>query len=188
MSKSSSKQFSLYDSGLVLSSVEQLPTASASVAFTVDSAKVFREDVDIVPVTLSNGIQYMPWGGDNLLPYHVLNLIEKDETLSTCQIFAIEDRMADEYLSPELLEHLRHQLCTAPAEITGAETKVLKQVRSEIINMLNGFPPNREHLFSIVNFIRQHEDEFPLWHASDTAKLFTPPIFENKKRAAGYWF
>ena len=87
MPKSYSKQFSLYDSGLVLSTVEQLPTASASVAFTVDSGKVFREDADIVPVTLSNGIQYMPWGGDNLLPYHVLDMIESDETLSTCQIF-----------------------------------------------------------------------------------------------------
>ena len=56
MPKSYSKQFSLYDSGLVLSSVEQLPTASASVAFTVDSAKVFREDGEIVPVTFSNGL------------------------------------------------------------------------------------------------------------------------------------
>ena len=90
MPKSYSKQFSLYDSGLVLSTVEQLPTASASVAFTVDSGKVFREDGEIVPVTLSNGIQYMPWGGDNLLPYHVLNMIESDETLSTCQIFNAE--------------------------------------------------------------------------------------------------
>ena len=82
--------YSLYDSGLVLSSVEQLPTASASVAFTVDSGKVFREDGEIVPVTLSSGIQYMPWGGDNLLPYHVLDMIESDETLSTCQIFNAE--------------------------------------------------------------------------------------------------
>ena len=90
MPKSYSKQFSLYDSGLVPSSVEQLPTASASVAFTVDSGKVFREDGEIVPVTLSNGIQYMPWGGDNLLPYHVLDMIESDETLSTCQIFNAE--------------------------------------------------------------------------------------------------
>ena len=90
MPKSYSKQFSLYDSGLVLSSVEQLPTASTSVAFTVDSGKVFREDGEIVPVTLSNGIQYMPLGGDNLLPYHVLNMIESDETLSTCQIFNAE--------------------------------------------------------------------------------------------------
>ena len=90
MPKSYSKQFSLYDSGLVPSSFEQLPTASASVAFTVDSGKVFREDGEIVPVTLSNGIQYMPWGGDNLLPYHVLDMIESDETLSTCQIFNAE--------------------------------------------------------------------------------------------------
>ena len=90
MRKSHSKQFSLYNSGLVLSSVEQLPTTSASVAFTVDSGKVFREDGEIVPVTLSNGIQYMPWGGDNLLPYHVLDMIESDETLSTCQIFNAE--------------------------------------------------------------------------------------------------
>ena len=82
--------YSLYDSGLVLSSVEQLPNNSASVAFTVDSGKVFREDGDLVPVTLSNGIQYMPWGADNLMPYHVLDMIEKDETLSTCQIFNAE--------------------------------------------------------------------------------------------------
>ena len=48
MPKSHSKQFSLYNSGLVLSSVEQLPNNSASVAFTVDSGKVFREDGEII--------------------------------------------------------------------------------------------------------------------------------------------
>ena len=90
MPKSHSKQFSLYNSGLVLSSVEQLPNNSASVAFTVDSGKVFREDGEIVPVTLSNGFQDLPWGADNQMPYHVLDMIEKDETLSTCQIFNAE--------------------------------------------------------------------------------------------------
>ena len=90
MPKSHSKQFSLYNSGLVLSSVEQLPNNSASVAFTVDSGKVFREDGEIVPVTLSHGIKYMPWGADNQMPYHVLDMIECDETLSTCQIFNAE--------------------------------------------------------------------------------------------------
>ena len=88
--RKNNNSYSLYDSGLVLSSVEQLPTASASVAFTVDSGKVFREDGEIVPVTLSHGIQYMPWGGDNLLPYNVLDMLEIDETLSTCQIFNAE--------------------------------------------------------------------------------------------------
>lgn len=52
MPKSYSKQFSLYDSGLVISSVEQLPTASASAAFTINSAKGFREDGEIAPVTI----------------------------------------------------------------------------------------------------------------------------------------
>lgn len=32
----------------------------------------------------------MPWGADNLMPYNVLDLIEKDETLSTCQMFNAE--------------------------------------------------------------------------------------------------
>ena len=44
MRKSHSIQSNLYNSGLVLSSVEQLPNASASVAFTIDSGKVFREE------------------------------------------------------------------------------------------------------------------------------------------------
>ena len=65
-------------------------TVNAAAAFTVNSSQVFRDDIDITPVTLSNGIQYMPWGADNQLPYHILDMIEKDETLSTCQMFNAE--------------------------------------------------------------------------------------------------
>ncbi len=32
----------------------------------------------------------MPWGGDNQMPFNILELIEADETLSTCQIFNAE--------------------------------------------------------------------------------------------------
>ena len=73
----------------ILNSVEEL-NCSASVVFTVDSSKVFKEDVDIAPVTLSSGVQFVPWGADNRLPYNILDLIERDETLSTCQIFNAE--------------------------------------------------------------------------------------------------
>lgn len=90
MRNSHTTQTTLTDSGLVLSSVEQLPNAAAAAAFTVDSAKVFREDGDIIPITLSENLQYMPWGGDNQMPYHILDMIEADETLSTCQIFNAE--------------------------------------------------------------------------------------------------
>lgn len=75
---------------VVFSSVEQLPDARGSVAFTLDSSQVFREDVDMVPVRLSDSLYYMPWGADNQMPYGVLDLIEKDETLSTCQMFNAE--------------------------------------------------------------------------------------------------
>ena len=75
---------------VVLTSVEQLPDARSSVVFTVDSSQVFREDVDMVPVRLSDSLSYMPWGADNQMPYGVLDLIEKDETLSTCQMFNAE--------------------------------------------------------------------------------------------------
>ena len=71
-------------------SVEYLPEINAKAAFTVDSTKVFRDDIDITPITLTDGTQYMPWGGDNMMPYNILDLIEKDETLSTCQIFNAE--------------------------------------------------------------------------------------------------
>lgn len=74
---------------LIFSSVENIPGISARAAFTVNSAAVFREDCDIMPSTFGN-IKYMPWGADNQMPYNIIDLIERDETLATCQIFNAE--------------------------------------------------------------------------------------------------
>lgn len=75
---------------LNFNSVETLPGYEARAAFTVNSASVFKEDVDIVPTILSERLSYVPWGGDNQMPFDVLDLIEKDETLATCQVFNSE--------------------------------------------------------------------------------------------------
>ena len=72
------------------SSVEQMPNAKGAALFITDSSKVFKDDIDISPITLPDGTKYMPWGGDNLMPYHILEMIDKDETLSTCQMFNAE--------------------------------------------------------------------------------------------------
>lgn len=64
--------------------------ARRAVAFTQDTGRVFRDDVDVCPVMLGEGVSYMPWGGDNEMPYRVLEMIEQDETLSTCQMFNAE--------------------------------------------------------------------------------------------------
>ena len=71
-------------------SIEQIPGIQARAAFMVDSSAVFREEGDIVPIMIDEELSYMPWGSDNQLPYRVLDLIEKDETLSTCQMFNSE--------------------------------------------------------------------------------------------------
>ncbi len=71
-------------------SVETLPGYEARAAFTVNSATVFREDVDIVPTIVDDTLSYIPWGDDNLMPFDLLALVEKDETLATCQCFNAE--------------------------------------------------------------------------------------------------
>ncbi len=40
----------------------------------------------------------------------------------------------------------------------------------------------------IVDLMRKNETSFPHFRNSNTYKLFEPPVFENKKRANGYWF
>lgn len=51
---------------------------------------VFRETGDLPPVKLDKNHSYMPWGVDNQMPFDILDLIEQDETLSTCQMFNAE--------------------------------------------------------------------------------------------------
>ena len=51
-------------------SVENLPGFEARAAFIVNSASVFREDVDIVPAIVDDSLSYIPLGGDNQLLAH----------------------------------------------------------------------------------------------------------------------
>ena len=75
---------------LQFNSVETIPVLNASAAFKTDSGKVFKEEVDIVPTIIDKSLSYIPWGSDNNMPYHIIDLIESDETLATCQMFNAE--------------------------------------------------------------------------------------------------
>lgn len=74
----------------MFSSVEFLPVAKANVAFVSDSGNVFREQKDIYPSSVGDNISYMPWGSENDMPFKILDLFEKDETLATCNVFNAE--------------------------------------------------------------------------------------------------
>ncbi len=71
-------------------SVENIVNLGAAAAFTTSGANVFREQLDSAPVRISERVQYMPWGADNMMPFDIINLIESDETLATCQMFNSE--------------------------------------------------------------------------------------------------
>ena len=80
----------MQETAINYNSVETIPDLKASAAFTVNSSEVFKELEDTQPRTIDKDMQYMPWGAANDMPYKILDLIESDETLSTCQIFNAE--------------------------------------------------------------------------------------------------
>lgn len=68
-------------------SVENIPGINAAAALVRDGSSVFRDDTDITPVRINDREEYMPWGADNLMPYNIMELIERDETLATCLLW-----------------------------------------------------------------------------------------------------
>ena len=67
-----------------------IPGTHASAAFTSKTSEVFKEEHNIAPIIINDKMKYIPWGGDNQMPYNIIDLIESDETMSTCQMFNAE--------------------------------------------------------------------------------------------------
>ncbi len=73
-------------------------------AFVPSRDTVFKESEEgIRPQKLKDGSPYMPWGMNNDMPYDVLDKIESDETMNTCQQHNIKNCYAAglEYTFPE---------------------------------------------------------------------------------------
>ena len=71
-------------------SVVTIPGAHASAAFIAKTSEVFKEEHNIAPIIINDKMKYIPGGGDNQMPYNIIDLIESDETMSTCQMFNAE--------------------------------------------------------------------------------------------------
>jgi len=70
-------------------SIHEIPNVGAQVAILTKSAAVYRES-DKPPLRTINGKEYVAWGNEDDLPYKLIDLIEADETLATCQAFNAE--------------------------------------------------------------------------------------------------
>ncbi len=55
-----------------------------------ETSEVFKEEHEVAPVWINDRMQYVPWGADNQMPFNIIDLIESDETLATCQMFNAE--------------------------------------------------------------------------------------------------
>ena len=103
----------------------------------------------------------------------------------------MEQRIAEEYISPEQIDVLRGEVIGIDWSFTVSDRlhlRVIEQLRAIVVNVLQGNILDIQGLRDIVDLMRKNEEYFAEFANSDTAKLFTPPIFENKKRAHGYWF
>lgn len=102
------------------------------------------------------------------------------------QIIDLEASLAEEWLSPELMSALRAE--NLRGDLPPVRHDVVRQIKAQLIAYLQKGSFNSRRLTDIVNIIRHRPSDFPEWHSSDTARLFTPPTFRNRKEASGYFF
>ena len=102
------------------------------------------------------------------------------------KILDIEASLAEEFFSPELMVRMRNEVLrkTHTADLA----RVINAIRGQVVDLLNGGSIRMRDMINVVNHIRCYPDLFPEWHASETAKLFAPPVFRNLKTNKGYWF
>ena len=103
----------------------------------------------------------------------------------------IEQRIAEEFISTAQMDVLRNEVIGIDWSFSQHDRlhmQVIEQLRSIEVSALQGNALNIQALRDIVDVMRKNEEIFPEFASSDTAKLFTPPIFENKKENNGYWF
>lgn len=98
----------------------------------------------------------------------------------------IEASLAEEYFSTELMDRLRSEVICGSVQAN--DKALVSGIRSQIVAVLMGKPISQRHMTDLVNYVRTNAESFPEWYNSETAKLFSPPKFENKKENKGYWF
>ena len=103
-------------------------------------------------------------------------------------IAVAEDHLAAEYISPELIQRLRDETLGIISPLSPLDSRLCTALRGHVADIVQGKQLRETALRDIVEYIRRHPDTFPEWHRSDTAQLFTPPIFRNTKKSSGYFF
>lgn len=104
------------------------------------------------------------------------------------QLMTIEADLSEEYFSPDEMTDFRYDVLTQFKDTAYNRQITIQSIRTLEIEVLLGRTPHPQRFRDVVNYIREHPENFPKWHKSNTAKLYEPTIFSNKKRSGGFWF
>ena len=104
------------------------------------------------------------------------------------RLIRIETVLADTYFSHAQMQSFRQTVLTQFRTSSPLEEQVIKSLQSYELQLLTDSQVHPQCYYDLVNIIRQHPYEFPAWHTSDVAQLYTPKIFQNKKNSSAYWF
>ena len=97
------------------------------------------------------------------------------------QIVLIEQELAEKFISLEVYARLRSDIGNPDF------ADLVQPLQAVELQLLTGKPLPYKQLIALTDYIRKSE-LFPEWQTSQTAELYKPHAFENKKDSPGYWF
>lgn len=102
------------------------------------------------------------------------------------QAIDIENSLAEDYISPELMDALRWD--SMDDSISAKRGIIINALKIQVLNVIKGESISSRKMCDCVQIIRSNPTIFPEWIGSETAKRFSPPVFKNDKKKGGYFF
>ena len=104
------------------------------------------------------------------------------------RLIKIESVLAETYFSHEQMQSFRASALAQMRNTSPLEEQVIRTLQSFELQLLTDIQVHPQCYYDLVTIIRAHPAEFPAWHSSSVADLYTPKVFENKKKSGGFWF
>ena len=104
------------------------------------------------------------------------------------RLIKIENVLADTYFSQEQMQVFRSQVIVQYSTSKPIEEQIIRSLQAYELQLLTDIQVHPQCYYDLVTIIRERPDDFPAWHASPVADLYTPKIFQNTKNSSAYWF
>ena len=104
------------------------------------------------------------------------------------RLIKIESVLAETYFSHEQMTVFHNLVITQSRSAKPLEEQVIRTLQSLEMMLVSDMQVHPQSFYDLVNIIREHEEVFPAWNSSSVAELYTPKVFENKKKSSAYWF